>query len=440
MDLRNSDLDIPKKLRELSFHNFIGLCSIFLLGLVDSFFLGLYGETDFATAIFCSPIIFLIISMFIGVSNAKMVFISRSIKNSLERLNEESNFIDFMVILIFCLISIIMIVNMPTIVDLFNVENELRLSSIEYTRIYYIAGAFCVYNTLLSSFLRGIGDSKIPARVMALTSIINIILDPLFIFYFDLGSTGAAYATSIAWIVSSIYVTYKIRINKNLTLKYSKLKDKEFFSMLPSFVLTQSLNAATMLLVFYMVGKFGTNVLAGLGFGIRLDKFIVIISFAFGSAMSVFVGQNLENKERCIKGYKSAFVQSILLSLVLSVLLYSCANIIALAFGLSEKTVEVLKLFLMYNVLISFFNSIYVLNSSFLNASSSHNIVLASNLIKTMITLPICLYVFISMYNWHGALIGLFVNSIISNIVLFMLSKKKLALYLKEKQSELKIS
>ncbi len=425
MDLRDSNLDISKTLRNLSFHNFVGLSSIFLLGFVDSFFLGLKGELDFATAIFSSPIVFVVISMFIGISNAKMVFISQRIGKGAEKLNEESNYIDRLIGLLFVFVAVFLVLNISWIVDIFQVEKELKASSITYIKIHYIAGIFCVYNTLLGAYLRGLGDSRMPARVMTLTSVVNVVLDPLFIFYFDLGSTGAAYATGIAWVLSSVYMTYYLRVQKSFSFNTSKIELKEFIPTLPSFVLSQALNAATVLLVFYMISQFGTSVLSGLGFGIRLDKFVVIISFAFGGALSVFAGQNMLNKERCLVAYKSALKQTMLLSLGMSLVIYLSSSFIAKGFGLQEETTKALELFLIYNIFTSLLNAIYVLNSSYLNASSHHNIVLQSNIVKTLITLPIFLYIFINMYDWNGALMALFVNGVVSNIFLVLISRKK---------------
>lgn len=425
MELRDKNLNISKTLRSLSYHNFIGLCSIFLLGFVDSFFLGMKGEIDFATAIFSSPIIFFIISMFIGISNAKMVFISKGIDRGQLELNKEGNYIDLLILFSFILVAILLISNVSTVVDIFSVEPALRDSSITYITIHYIAGIFCVYNTLTGAYLRGMGDSRIPARVMTLTSVINIVLDPLFIFHFDMGSTGAAYATAIAWITSSLYMTYYLRIKRKLPFTIKKIVLSDFIPTLPSFVVSQALNTATVLIVFYMIANFGTNVLSGLGFGIRLDKFVVIISFAFGGALSVFVGQNLKDSKRCIEGYKSAFIHTIVLSLFMSILLYLGSSWIAIGFGLKAETVSVLELFLIYNIFTSLLNAVYVLNSSYLNSSNYHNVVLRSNIIKTFITLPIFLYVFIELYDWHGALIALFVNALFSNIILILLSSKE---------------
>lgn len=425
MDLRNENINIPQKLRSLSYHNFIGLCSVFLLVLIDSFFLGLKGEDQLAAAVFASPLIFFFVNIFMGIANAKMVFVSKNISIDREKLNRNSNLIDLIVLSTYLFALIFLLFNTSNIINLFAVEEEIIPLVKDYMIIHYVTAFFCVYNTLCSAYIRGLGDSRLPARIMSISALFNLVLDPIFIFYFDWGARGAALATGMAWMFSSIYMTYHLRVLQKITFKLEKFDLKSFGLTLPSFVVSQILNPITILLVFYVIAEYGTSVLSGIGLGIRFDKFIVIMGFAFGGALSVFVGQNIENNNRCLDGYKSALSQTIVLSLCMSIILYLIAPLLGALFNLSKETLHALELFFVYNVPTTVLNAIYVINSSYFNVSNQHNVVLKSNIIKTLISLPLLLFIFVDIYGWHGALIGMFLNNVVSNIVLLLCAKKE---------------
>lgn len=424
MDLRDSGIDIPKKIRSLSFHNFMGLCSVFLLVLVDSFFLGLKSELDLTTAVFSSPLIFFFVNIFMGAANAKMVFVSKNIGLSKNELISKSNVIDVMILGAYLVLMLLLFFNINLIVDLFSIESDLKEKSIDYIQIHYATALFCIYNTLCAAFLRGLGDSRLPAKIMLTSSLFNLILDPIFIFYFDWGSNGAAAATGCAWLFSSLYMTYHLRIKEKSSFELRIFKLKDFLSTVPSFVVGQILNPITVLMLFYVIAEFGISVVSGVGLGIRIDKFVVIVGFAFGGALSVFVGQNIENKERTLTALRSTLHQSLLLSFLISSSFYLLSDYLGMAFNLGEESSEVLKAFMLYSIPTSMLTAMYVINTSYFNASNNHGVVFKSNVIKTFLTLPLLLFFFVEMYGWRGALISLFLNALLSNVILLSFSCK----------------
>lgn len=425
MNLKDKQIDISKTLNKLSLHNFTGLLSIFILGLIDVFFLGLSSDADFSIAILASPIIFIIVSLFIGFSNAKMVFLSKRIEKGFNILSKESNEIDFNTMIVLLIVIILISLNIEKIVNIFNIEEALFSSVVDYILIHYIGVFFCISNALKSSFFKANGDSKIPARIMLITALLNLILDPLLIFYFKMGASGAAWATTISWFLAFIGFNYYYFKVKNISKQKLKTNMPELLKLSPSFVIGQLLNSFTLLIIMFFISSFGTNHLSAIGFGIRIDKIVVIISFAYASALSVFIGQNKSDMVRCRLASIIVLKNSVVLSFISSVIIYLGSELLFHSFNLSFSVYKTLELFLFYNLLISFLNNIYTIKSSYLNVIENHNKVLLSNFIKTMVILPVSLYFFINVYDFNGLFFALIFTNFLSIIVLSILTKNK---------------
>lgn len=425
MNLKDKNINIGKTLNKLSLHNFTGLLSIFILGLIDVFFLGLSSPSDFAIAILASPIIFIIVSLFIGFSNAKMVFLSKRIEKGFNILSKESNKIDFNTMIVLLILIILISLNIEKIVYLFNIEEPLFNPVVDYILIHYIGVFFCISNALKSSFLKANGDSKIPARIMLITALLNLILDPLFIFYFKMGASGAAWATTTSWFLAFIGFNYYYFKIKKISKQKLKTNIPELLKLSPSFVIGQLLNSFTLLIIMFFIGKFGTDYLSAVGFGIRIDKIVVIISFAYASALSVFIGQNKSDLARCRLASMIVLKNSVILSFLSSMAIYFGSGLLYHTFNLSFSVYKTLELFLFYNLLISFLNNIYTIKTSYLNVIENHNKVLLSNFIKTMLVLPVSLYFFINLYDFNGLFLALIFTNSLSIIVLSILTKNK---------------
>ena len=77
-----TETKIPLTIRQLTYGNFVGLFSIYLLGLVDTFFLSLKSEVDLAASVFSNPFVFIILTLFSGIAGAKVIFLSKMYKNN----------------------------------------------------------------------------------------------------------------------------------------------------------------------------------------------------------------------------------------------------------------------------------------------------------------------------------------------------------------------
>jgi putative MATE family efflux protein len=168
------------------------------------------------------------------------------------------------------------------------------------------------YNAL-SAILRGLGDSRTPLYALIISTVVNIILDSVFVIVFKWGVAGVGIATVIAQAVAYVWtIRYLNKRNPEYRVHFRSLKfDREIFREtfrigLPSGA-QQTLIAAGLATLTAVVNQFGTNPAAAYSAVGKLDSFVVMPAMNIGMAVSTFTGQNLGagKGERCDRGSSS---------------------------------------------------------------------------------------------------------------------------------------
>jgi len=172
---------------------------------------------------------------------------------------------------------------------------------VQYFRIFSISFFFVLILHVIGACYRGMGDTKTPMIIMVLSTILNIILDPLLIFgllcFPRLGVRGAAIASLLSQFIALAIYIYMILIRgQHLEIKRPWRLDMSIIKRslsigLPS-GLTYFLLALNMLITYRVVSIFGTPALASIGIGFRILQSIYMPVVAVTSAMAAIVGQN----------------------------------------------------------------------------------------------------------------------------------------------------
>ncbi|HHX55375.1 MAG TPA: MATE family efflux transporter, partial [Clostridiales bacterium] len=168
----------------------------------------------------------------------------------------------------------------------------------------------------------------IPLIFLIISTVINIVLDYLFVVPMNMGIQGVAYATVIAQIFSAVGIVIysvaklpQVRINK----KHMIFK-KQMFSRIASFSLLASVQQSIMnfgiLMIQGLVNSFGVNVMAAFAAGVKIESFVYMPMQDFGNAFSTFIAQNkgARNQERIKVGIKSTIKVIAIYSLIISAL------------------------------------------------------------------------------------------------------------------------
>lgn len=210
------------------------------------------------------------------------------------------------------------------VLELLQTPPQIIDNALLYLRIMYLGIPIVMTYNLLATILRSLGDGRTPLYAMIVAAIANIMLDLLFVLVFGLGISGAAVATLIAQLISSLFCLYHIRKIDILTLK---AQDFTLQGNLPAKLLMLGFPMAFQnaiisiggMIVQFVVNGFGVIFIAGFTATNKLYGVLEVAATSYGYAMVTYSGQNLGagRVDRIRKGTRA----SIWISLITSALI-----------------------------------------------------------------------------------------------------------------------
>ena len=349
---RDMTLGAPwKRISEFAIPMLIGNIAQQLYNTADSIIVGIYvGDNALSAVGSASPILNLLLALFVGISTGAGVVISQAYgakdRAALSRNIGNCISLTFIATLVIMVIGPLMTTPM---LKLLNTPDSIITWCADYLNIYFfgIIGFF-MYN-MLSGVLRGLGDSLSALGFLLLAAALNVALDLLFVAKFNMGVPGVALATVIAQAISAVFCFLKLlkmREHFDLNIKTMKIvptTSKNIIRIGVPSGMTQAIMAMAMMVVQSLTNSMGEMVIACMVIIMRVDGFAMMPNFSFGQAMSVYAGQNVgaEKYDRVFTGTK----QGTLLAVGTSTLLTVCILIFGRTlFGCFTKTPELIDL------------------------------------------------------------------------------------------------
>jgi putative MATE family efflux protein len=286
--------------------------------MVDSIIVGNFVGTQALAAVgIAFPVIFLMISLTMGLTMGTMVLVAQYF--GAKDFVKVRAAVDTGYIILFwagLLMSIVGVLSTDAILRLLRVPADVFADASAYLRIIFsgLLGMFG-YNAI-SAILRGLGDSKTPLYLLIAASVANVALDLLFVVVFKWGAAGAAWATVIAQGLSFLGgMVYLNTRNEYVRFDLKTLRfEREIFKQslrigLPTGV-QQTLVSLGMMALTRIVNGFGTTAIAAYAAASRLDSFASMPAMNLSQALSTFTGQNMGagKTERVKRGHWSAIV------------------------------------------------------------------------------------------------------------------------------------
>ena len=272
-----------------------------LYNTVDSLIVGRFlGKGALAAVSSSGPLIFLLVSFFTGTAAGAGVVISRYFGAGDEkRVSKAVHTNVAFGLTAGVILTIFGVLMTPAILKLMKTDPEVLPDSIAYFRYYFLGALAIVMYNIFTSIMNAVGDSKRPMIYLICSSVLNVLLDLLFIGVFHFGVASAAIATTISQLVSAILcltrllkkdTVYhlepkKIRFHKDILgeiLKYG----------LPTGVQNSVIGLANVILQ-SNVNSFGQDAMAGYGSYVKIEGFAFLPITCFSMAMTTFIGQNL---------------------------------------------------------------------------------------------------------------------------------------------------
>ncbi len=286
--------------------------------MVDSVVVGNFvGTTALAAVGTAFPVIFLMISLVMGLTMGTMVLVSQYFGAKDEarvRATVDTGYITlFWMGLV---MSIVGVLTTDALLTLLKVPADVFSEASAYLRIIF-TGLLAMFGyNAISAVLRGLGDSRTPLYLLMAASLLNIVLDLLFVVAFGWGVPGVAWATVISqgasFMGGLIWVNKKNRL-VSLDVRHLVF-DKQIFKHslrigLPSGI-QQTMVSLGMMALTRIVNGHGTATIAAFSAASRLDSFASMPAMNLSQAISTFTGQNMGagKTERVKRGHLSAVI------------------------------------------------------------------------------------------------------------------------------------
>ena len=321
-----------------------------LYNTVDSLIVGNFlGSSALAAVSSSGSLIFMLIGFLSGISSGAGVIISRyfgaeDIKNVHRAVHTTVAF----GIVAGLLMTAAGVLMSPQILIWMGTPESVMGESVIYLQIYFSGSfGFVMYNIFVG-ILQAIGDSRHPLYYLIISSVINVVLDILFIRVYHTGVGGAALATVISQAVSAILCMIQLVCTKGshkLQIKEIKFNRNILGQIirigLPSGVQNSIIAFANIIVQSY-INAFGEMAMAGYGAYSKIEGFGFLPINSFTMAMTTFVGQNLGAKkiERTKKGARFGILITIGLAELIGVFVYLFAPQLIAAF---DSTPEVIR-------------------------------------------------------------------------------------------------
>lgn len=269
--------------------------------MVDSIIVGQFvGEEALAAVGATGSMVFLVIGFCNGIASGFGVMISQAFgAGDQKRLR---NYVAVSLMLSAAVMAVLTALTMVTTVPLLHLmrtpENIMAGASSYLLIIYAGLGATLYYN-VLSCILRGVGDSRTPLYFLIVSSMLNVVLDLLFVITFHMGVAGAGLATIIAQGVSAVLcLVYMFRKFPMLRLKKEDFRFHwytvaQMFSVGIPMALQFSITAIGVMILQSAINDFGSTVVASYTAASKVENLSTQIMVTLGSAMATYCGQNM---------------------------------------------------------------------------------------------------------------------------------------------------
>ena len=302
-----------------------------LYSTVDSIVVGKYvGDNALAAVGSSTPILNLLLVLFIGISMGASIMVAQYF--GARQRKELSATIGNCITLTGIAVLIIMVVSMIIVrplLELLGTPASIIDWCTSYLLIMCVGSVGSAYYNILCGVLRGLGDAFSALVYLVVATVLNIILDLLFVAKFNMGVSGVAWATIISQAISAVLCFIKLKkMTEHFDMGFSYLKPVKKYAGrivslgLPS-GLTQAILSLAMITVQSLTNSFGEMLIAANVIIMRVDGFAMLPNFSFGTAMTTYAGQNIGAKKTdlVIKGAKQGTLLAVATSTVLTVLI-----------------------------------------------------------------------------------------------------------------------
>lgn len=294
MSERNNKLEllgsapIPKALMSLGVPIMIGMLINALYNLVDAYFVGGLGESQMGAISIVFPLGQVVVGLGLMFGNGAASYLSRLLgRGEKESADQVASTALYSSVSIGVIIILLTTLFMEPILTMLGATETILPYALTYARIYVISCVFNVFNVTMNNIVSSEGAAKTTMCALLLGAVLNTVLDPIFIYTLNLGVAGAAIATAISQMVSTlVYLIYVFRKKSAFSFCIKQfVPAKEIMTEIlkigiPTLTF-QILTSLSIALINRAANSYGDAVIAGMGAVTRITSMGTLIVFGF---------------------------------------------------------------------------------------------------------------------------------------------------------------
>ncbi len=405
--------------------NSIGLMALFLVDLVDLYFLNMLGEQEMAASVgFSGQLLFFVTALSISLLVAVGVLVSQRV--GAKKIDEAKRIVASTLVMTTILVFAIsggLLFFLTEILTFLGARGRTLALAETYSVILLPSSVLLVIGMICSAVLRAVGDAKRSMNATLIAALINLLFDPLLIFYFDMGIAGAAWASVLSRVFMMCYAFYcAFYIHRMMILPSFSGIAKDFSAIIKLAGPIMLTNLATPIgstFVISAIAKYGDAAVAAYATIGRLIPVVFSILFALSGAISPIVGQNYGAKafSRVREVYRNAIIFAVSVVCMMTVLIFFGQNYLVSMFNLSGEAKQLLILFCSGLTLFFIADGVLFSTNSVFNSLGFPLYSTFFNYAKYFLGVVPLVYLLSHFYGAKGVIIGQAVGPIFVSLV-----------------------
>ena len=336
MNSRNNKMEllgnapISKALLAMGIPTMLGMMVNAIYNLVDAYFVGGLGTSQMGAISVVYPLGQVVVGLGLLFGNGSASYLSRLLGNrDQEQADRVASTALYSSVAVGAVLIIFSMIFLRPILRLLGATDSIMPYAMTYAGIYVVSCIFNVFNVTMNNIVTSEGAAKTTMLALMAGAVLNIGLDPVFIYTLDMGVAGAAIATAISQIVSTlIYLTFIFRKKSIYSFKiknctFTKEIMSEIFKIgIPTLVF-QILTSLSISLVNTQAGPYGDSVIAGMGAVTRIVSMGSLIVFGFIKGFQPIAGYSYGAKkfDRLHKAIRTSILWSTVFCVIYGLLL-----------------------------------------------------------------------------------------------------------------------
>lgn len=422
---------LSKQLFQMTWPMMFGVLSLMSFQLVDSAFIGQLGILPLAAQGFTMPLQMVIIGLQVGLGIATTAVIARVLgAQQPQKAKQLGGLVIILGAVMVFTMCLIIWFSRGLILSLLGAQADVFPVIDSYWPVWL---ASCWTGAMIYfaySVCRANGDTKLPGLMMVITSILNMILDPIFIFHFDLGLNGAAWATILSFSIGFCIILPSIFKRHWISFSWHDLpiaqSIKELNAVMSPAMMSQLLPPLSSLMATKIIAGFGAAAVAGWAMASRIEFFAIVVVLALTMSIPPMVGKMLGAKQfdDIQKLIRIAAKFVLTWQIGLAILLFIVAKPLANLLSTDSNVISVIQAYLMWVPISLSSLGICMLMVSVCNALGVSMRALTISILRLFACFLPMIWLGSTLFGLHGVFMGALVGNTMAGIMAWIMYNK----------------